>query len=296
MSGSASSSDATFFMVLGLRDDLRSARLAELIKNIDGCIFVAPPVVRSTDRNPELIDEVCSEVLLGRRMTNGEVGCAKGHKQILSQSHVEFHLRPNARWVVVAEDDADLDEISYRRIIDQLCGFHPKTPAVVTFVPERVLSRRTDWILNDETPKFNALTRWRKKTVCYALNREACETIARFAKLPIDYVADWPLYFAHLKFYASSHTWVVEAKTKSRIWDEPFLDPQEVRFVREFSASYLVNILRYLRGRKQLSSLSQRYELSMRVILAHLLVYPTIEKILAGLRVFVRRMRLHEQS
>ena len=292
----ADSCDATFFMVLGRRDDLRSAQLVALTRIVDDCIFVAPPVVRSTDRSSQLIDEVCSQVLLGRRMTNGEVGCAKGHKQILLRSHDEFRLRPNARWVIVAEDDANLDEISYRRIIDELCNFWPNTPAVVTFVPEREMSRRTEWIPNEETPKFKVLNRWRKKTVCYALNREACETIVRFAKLPIDYVADWPLYFAHLTFYASSHTWVIEAKTGSRIWDDPALDPQEVRSVREFSASSFANTVRCIRGRQQLSSLSQQYELPMREILAHLLVYPTIENLLARPKALVRRMRSHEQS
>jgi GR25 family glycosyltransferase involved in LPS biosynthesis len=271
--------NSTFLIVLGFSQKLRSIELTSLTAELEDCIFVEPPVVRTSERTPDLIDEVRSEVLLGRRMTNGEIGCAKGHKQVIVAAHNGFMARPNACWVLVAEDDADLTFDLYQQAGTDLASLDNRVPNFVNFYTDSLSVTRVSKLNITATSKFKARRKWQNGTVCYAMNREAIRELLPFAYMPVDNVADWPVYYARLKLLVSTNILVTEVPGQSTIG-------------MRSSLGVLPRLFMHLRQLRHLRTLSQLYGLPSRTVVQHLIYTPLLRDVQGRISSLAKLLRV----
>jgi GR25 family glycosyltransferase involved in LPS biosynthesis len=253
-------------MVLGTQGTLRSRELEKYAAGFGNCVFIDPVHVNKSDRDQNLVNEKLTKLLIGRTLSDPELGCALAHRNARRTAETILRNAVEIEWVIFAEDDALLDLHGFRNILADLESISKSVPSLVSFYSaERCKSEQH----NGKTEKRTTNTRlsesrhWRAGAVCYALNRKAIDDLCLFNDLPIDHVADWPVYFSRIRLYISNQTYICEVGGDSQIG---------VRVNQRISARFAMHALQILHLRK----LSKLYVLPVRKIFRHLLFTPIL--------------------
>jgi GR25 family glycosyltransferase involved in LPS biosynthesis len=251
-------------MVLGTQGTLRSRELERYAAEFRNCVFIDPVHVNKSDRDQNLVNEKLTKLLIGRTLSDPELGCALAHRNARRTAEALLRNAVEIEWVIFAEDDASLDLQGFRNILADLESISKSVPSLVSFYSaERCKSEQH----NGKTEKITTNTRlsesrhWRAGAVCYALNRRAINDLYLFNDLPIDHVADWPVYFSRIRLYISNHTCICEVGGNSRIG---------VRVNQGIGARFVMHALQIFHLRK----LSKLYVLPARKIFWHLVLTP----------------------
>jgi len=230
-------------------------------------VLIEPVYIETHRRFVDVVDEEASELLLGRRLSNSELGCAIAHKNALNASLSLMSTRHEVEWVLISEDDSDLDERTLESIARELLGCSLFSPSLVTYYSAR------GWlglqILRHIKPGSSPSRArgWSAGAVCYAINRRAVEELAPYLSLPVSYVADWPLYFSHVRRYESKNVKVNEVSGRSTIGDRT-------------THSVFKRIHTYARQLRNVRKISETYRVPKSIIISRLIVQPIIRDLL----------------
>ena len=256
------SASNTLLVVLGKPGRLRSVSLEIFVTQVKNRIFVDPVKIKQADRNAALVNERLSEVLLGKRLSDSELGCAIAHKNARAAAIVALKSQINMKWALFVEDDADLNAEIFNRIHDELENVDSKVPTLVNYD-----SRNQNRTMPPKTRNLGKpllLSRfWYAGAVCYAVNREGLQHLRNFTDSPIDFVADWPVYYSRLKLFVSNRTWVYEVKGQSSIG---------IRHNLKIGKRLMMHIRQVAYLRK----LSKLYGVTIRTVVRHLIITPLI--------------------
>ena len=122
-----------------------------------------------------LVDQDASMIIHGRKLSNGEIGCARSHQ-------LAYLVPTNSDWTIFLEDDVRIDgDLS---VIEEQLNRLSLKPTVV--------------FLNYGPEDFVRYPFWKKKhcTHAYALNKSALDVI-RNTHTEIICVADWPIQWVY---------------------------------------------------------------------------------------------------
>lgn len=175
--------------VIGMPDAFRGAPLeAELgrtgIRSVrcDG-VRVA---TESMDRLEEF-DPASAMLLLRRRMSASELGCALAHQRVYARM-----IADRLGSAIVFEDDARLlRPLDLRGLADLLAVEHPRIIALHAPPGFAVVDTSRSHAGGAHELAFTAIVP-PTTTTAYALNRSAAEVLSRQGR-PISHVADWPI-------------------------------------------------------------------------------------------------------
>lgn len=254
------SASNTLLVVLGKPGRLRSVSLEIFVTQVKNRIFVDPVKIKQADRNAALVNERLSEVLLGKRLSDSELGCAIAHKNARAAAIVALKSQNNMKWALFVEDDADLNAEIFNRIHDELENVDSKVPTLVNY-DSRNQNRAMPLQNRNHGKPLRASRVWFAGAVCYAVNQEGLQYLRRFTDLPVDYVADWPIYYSQLKLIVSNQTLVSEVEGLSSIGERPN------HRIRKRLTMHIRQLL-YLR------KLSNLYAIPVRAIVHHLIITP----------------------
>ena len=256
------SSSNILLIVLGSQGRLRSSSLEIFASEVKNCLFVEPVKIEHTSRNARLVDERLSEVLLGKRLSDSELGCAIAHRNASAAAIMALKNRNDLNWALFVEDDADLDAEIFDEIQNELENVDTKVPTLVNYD-----SRNQNRTMPPKTRNLGKpflLSRfWYAGAVCYAVNREGLQHLRNFTDSPIDFVADWPVYYSRLKLFVSNRTWVYEVKGQSSIG---------IRHNLKIGKRLMMHIRQVAYLRK----LSKLYGVTIRTVVRHLIITPLI--------------------
>jgi GR25 family glycosyltransferase involved in LPS biosynthesis len=171
------------------------------------------------DRNEILVNDKLTSILIGRRLSDSELGCAVAHRNAMIAASLSIENRIDIAWVLFAEDDANLDLEKFFYVQKDLKNLNLDVPSLVTFYSANSSFPIRRGIKRSSKSSLKRSRQWSSGTVCYAVNRRGIDEILKFSDLPIDYVADWPLYYTRLRFFISKRTKVSEVDTNSTIGD-----------------------------------------------------------------------------
>jgi hypothetical protein len=248
-------------VVLGSQNRLRSKPLEDLASNTMNCIFVGPVRVNQADRERGIVDDRLSVILLGKRLSDSELGCAIAHKHACIAAMTALKNQDKIKWALFVEDDADLDGQTLEKIKTELDIFDPKIPSLVTYYS----AGNCDGSLkaqNGTVKEPLVVSRhWSSGAVCYAVNLLGLNDIQPFAGLPVDYVADWPVYYSRLRRFVSSQTWVCEVDGPSSVGE---------RVNQQIAKRFVMHVRQLM----YLAKLSKLYDLPIRAVIHHLMISP----------------------
>ena len=213
------SPESCLLIVIGSKDRLRSSSLELLASRVEDCLFVDPVRLKPMDRNEILVNDKLSSILIGRRLSDSELGCAVAHRNAVIAAALAVENRSDIAWILFAEDDANLDLEMFSSVQKDLKNQNLDVPSLVTFYSANFpfwISGGSKWSSKSSLKRSR---QWSSGTVCYAVNRRGINEILKFSNLPIDYVADWPLYYSRLRFFVSRRTKVCEVDSTSTIGD-----------------------------------------------------------------------------
>jgi len=266
-------------VVLGSQNHLRSASLENLAASAANCIFVDPIRINGRDRTGKIVDERLSEILVGKRLSDSELGCAITHKNACSAATLVLKDQDKIDWALFVEDDADLDSHTLKDIQSELAAFDSKFPSLVTYYsPRNCASNKIMRNRNVKQP-LSVSRHWSSGAVCYAVNIAGLTELLPFSVLPVDYVADWPVYYSRLKRFISNRIWVCEVEGPSSIGE---------RFHQKIADRFIMHIRQLVNLRK----LAKLYELPAYVVVRHLMITPFIRD--ASARFSATQLRLRK--
>lgn len=159
-----------------LEADLRALGLA--VQRCDGVLVVE-------DRRAEYVDDEASAVLLRRKLTLSEIGCALAHRKVYSR----FLSEAAEAWCIVCEDDAEVrsfDQSAVNRLDDLFAGsVGPAIVPLYTVAGFAVTSGSVErsGAMQTVVPPTT--------TTAYAINRQAAAQLLVSERL--SHVADWPI-------------------------------------------------------------------------------------------------------
>lgn len=253
-------------VIIGTQDRLRSYSLSEFAACFTDCIYVNPVLLRTSDRTDQVVNDKLCKVSIGRFLANSEIGCAIAHKKATAiatnviSSSIEFG------WVLFVEDDADLNQKTFEMIkdeLDELDDLNVDTPSLITFYSSKNCGPDKESTKTESRKLYKSSTHWPSGTVCYAINRSGIFDIAHFSGLPVDHVADWPVYYTRLKLFFSIQARVCEVDAPSSIENR-----------RNLSISS--RIMMHLRQLFYLRKLSRLNEVSVCKVINHLILTPIL--------------------
>lgn len=251
-------------MVLGTQGKLRSDELEKFAAEFGNCVFIDPVHVNKFDRSQNLVNETLTKLLIGRTLSDPELGCALVHRNARRTAEAFLRKDIEIEWVIFAEDDALLDLQGFENILLDLESIKKSQPSMVSFYSAEKCQSK---LRNDKKEERTTNTRvsesrhLRAGAVCYALSRNAINDLYRFNDLPIDYVADWPVYFSRIRLHISNQTCICEVGSSTGIG---------VRESLRLGTRFLMYAFQTLHSRK----LSRLYDLPVRKILQHLIFTP----------------------
>jgi GR25 family glycosyltransferase involved in LPS biosynthesis len=248
-------------VIIGTQGELRSQSLNEFTKGFGDCIYVNPVLIGTSDRTGQVVDDKLCEVSIGRFMENSEIGCALAHKKATAIAANTVSNLNEVGWVLFAEDDADLNQRTFETIQNELNGLNVSIPALITFFSPKECGPGKERMKGESCKRVKSTAHWPSGTVCYAINRSGLSDIAKFSGLPVDHVADWPIYYTRLKLFFSLQTRVCEVDAPSSIQNRSNL-------------SALSRIIMHLRQLFYLRKLSRINEVSIWKVINHLMITP----------------------
>jgi len=179
---------------------------------------------KSVANRVPLVAEGQITALLGRTMTDGELGCAASH---LACQHAS--ARASAAWTVIMEDDAGL-EASFRCVPELLTHLVSDAPRVVTFLSNPWIPLRRRSV--KQLPLYSCAIpitvakyyRPPHRAIAYALNPAARQLAA--SQTAIMGLADWPPWAVQCEFWAV-YPWPVRDVEAASLIDPSGLDRKQ---------------------------------------------------------------------
>jgi len=266
------SSNNTLLVVLGKSGRLRSNPLEKFAAGVENCLFVEPVRIEHGGRSEALVDELLSEVLLGKRLSDPELGCAITHKNACASAIEVLNNQNEMKWALFVEDDADLDAEMFDKIQDELNTLDTEIATLVNYDSRNQNRTMPLQTRNPEKPLLFSRF-WFAGAVCYAVNRKGLQYLQNFKDLPIDFVADWPVYYSRLKLFVSNQTWVYEVLGPSSIG---------VRHNQNIRKRFTMHI----RQLGNLRKVSKLYDLPVRIVIRHLILTPLYRDVSGRLLAF----------
>lgn len=258
-------SNSTLLVVLGKPGCLRSEPLESFAAGVETCLFVEPVRIEPGDRSETLVDDLLSEVLLGKRLSDSELGCAITHKNACASAIEVLGSQNEMKWALFVEDDADLDAEVFNKIQNELNSLDTEVATLVNYDSRNQNRTFPSQRRNAEKPLLFSRF-WFAGAVCYAVNRKGLQYLQNFKELPIDFVADWPVYYSRLKLFVSNQTWVYEVLGPSSIG---------VRHNQKIWKRFTMHIQQLGNLRK----VSKLYDIPVRIVARHLILTPLFRDI-----------------
>jgi hypothetical protein len=260
-------------VIIGTQGKLRSKSLNELTECFSDCIYINPVFLDRTSRTEQVVNDKLCEVAVGRFLTNSEVGCVVAHKNATAVATDAVSNSNEVEWVLFVEDDADLDPSTFERIQSELEGLKTEIPSLVTYYSSKNCGSGIEETKSNSCKRMKSSIRWSSGTVCYAINRTGLFDIAAFSELPVDHVADWPIYYTRLKLYFSIQVRVCEVDEPSTI-------------VNRRNLSISSRIFMHLRQIIYLRRLSRLNEVPVYKVINHLMITPIMRDFSNRIRSF----------
>jgi GR25 family glycosyltransferase involved in LPS biosynthesis len=183
--------------------------------------FINPFFYPQDPRSSEYTTSELGHLQLGRPMLNAEIGCAIAHRVAMRRALERVKTDAKLQWALILEDDADVSEDSLKQIIECLDIQTLETPSVISFysnVEKLTDSTHRESIQNLGPTKLRRQRFYiRSGAVCYAVNKSALLNLDKFHHSSVDFVADWPPYFAGTTFYQATHPKIGEVNARSTI-------------------------------------------------------------------------------
>ncbi len=164
--------------IIGNKSILRNQRLLEFSEVVQANF--SPPVFVREIQDEGAVDQESNQLIVGRKLLDGEIGCALAHWQVWETREPD--------WVLVLEDDA-VFELEMLPDIEKALNSLPSSAPAVVHLFDRGASRNR--------PRLKRVWHQPAGTVCYAINRKARELATG---RPVG-TADWPLQLAKSRFY-----------------------------------------------------------------------------------------------
>lgn len=194
-------------VVIGQPGSLRNPQLSREIQKFKHT-FV-PPVFVTKDLADSRSSQKLNLKLLGRALVAGEVGCALAHVEARREGS-------SADWVLVLEDDANINSEQIKASWELVRGIELKKPSIVTLVD----------------PNAGKLRKLRLAAIPYAPST----TLAYFASSAVAALdlasqeivgtADWPLHLQGCKFLELSGLGITPVDSNSLIDEISVRPPQ----------------------------------------------------------------------
>ena len=260
-------------VIIGSQGRLRSTLLENLAAELNNVLFVEPVQIDAADRLECLVNERLSEVICGKRLSDSELGCAIAHRKAREAAENALVGHKSIEWSLFVEDDADLDLRTFNQIFSELDQLKVKGPVIANYD-----YRNQSQVFRSKARKQLSVLRASRHLLpgaaCYSINRDGIRDLNQFSHLPIDCVADWPLYFTRLKLFVSNQTWVNETTGPSTIGE---------RSNQNVSNRFAMHV-RQIANIRELSRLNL---VSIREVVQHLVIAPLIRDILG--RIWMHR-------
>jgi hypothetical protein len=189
---------------------LRSKSLARLL-DVPGVTRV-PPVRLGQEDVGSLADQQLAELLYGRPLSLGEVGCVLAHRNAYCLADSSPH-----EWALVFEDDAEVPRQAVPMIAASPLSDVLDQPSIISLFSFSFVPR---------TPAFAARSPFRRQwvppstTTAYLINRKAW-SVALAAPPTVVSSADWPPWSMTVRFYSMSRDTGISTQAPSTIHDRP---------------------------------------------------------------------------
>jgi len=157
------------------------------------------------------IDYTLLSINLGRSLSQAETSCSLAHKKALSTAHSLALTDPLLDWVLVVEDDADIDLAKFQTVSDELGDFNVDGAALVSYYVPQDLNKFGNRTHSATTFLFKRTRLWIPGAVAYAINRAAILALAPYIRLPVDSTPDWPVYFQRVQRFLAVRTQINES-------------------------------------------------------------------------------------
>lgn len=168
-------------VVIGEAGGLRNPELESQLSNFE--FSYSSPVFLSADSDlDEFTDQSANRVLFGRDLLNGEVGCALAHEKARRGS--------NSDWLMVLEDDVNLEPSIIGEVISLVKGLSTDIPTIISLFDEAQLAGKEGI--------FRRLPYPPSCNTAYVANFAANQIKAdKFVG-----TADWPLHMQDLAYFS----------------------------------------------------------------------------------------------
>ena len=171
--------------VLGSKGDLRNPRLEFLEQQTT----YVEPVFLGEDFSPRVPQALREIALNGRKLTNGERGCALGHARVRDEI-----IRSDVAWALVLEDDVELTRGWVQKLENSLRQLGEEHFSVLLLNTNSLLDFGPDAVELSVRPSGANAFLISRQTI---LSR-------RYESLEDCEIADWPISFVRHKFLALS--------------------------------------------------------------------------------------------
>ena len=178
--------------VIGDRDRLRSSTLGEALAHSPWPLRCVAPVFVDLEAQSQFVDNQTAELIFGRTLTAGEVGCAIAHRSVYAEAAAE-----NVDFAVVFEDDAYLPPDIWQRLervlpCDLLSGASVLSLHAGDHGRGRQVKCGSEKVVRLRIPPTHA--------VAYVISRQAIRC-ALSAPMAVVSPADWPPWSVSVDFF-----------------------------------------------------------------------------------------------
>lgn len=237
--------------------------LTRLATSVERCIYIEPADAVEFADNRHLVDDWRSRLLLGRQLSFGELCGALRHKRAIERAYDHLLSDTHLKWVVFAEDDADLNHASFMSISAELTASAITKPSLVNYYSAEACSGSATSLVGGSRSASSLVRErhWLAGAVCYAINRSGVSDLVPYSKMIVDYVPDWPVYYSRLDLYRSRRTYICESASHSLIGPRSNL-------------KLALRVIQYARLLRHLGSIAVLYRVSRYTVFRHLIATP----------------------
>lgn len=217
MEGYSVSKQTFDLAVIGTPGEYRNHHLEKALGDWD--YLQIHPKFLSRQESLELADVFeASSLLLGRKLLEGELGCLLAHNEARSKSRMD--------WILVLEDDADIEKLDLKVLEEISARLDPRMPTVISLCSG---STRLG-----SSPKLKRIWHLPPLNLAYMASYSV-ESLDSDREGMIG-VADWPLGFVGARFFT------VDGFSVSAVDSRSTIDPENLR--QSSASNYYVPALR----------------------------------------------------
>jgi GR25 family glycosyltransferase involved in LPS biosynthesis len=183
-------------VILTVPESTRAIPLVRTLQSIPNLVLQQFPAIMyqqgSTGYSPDFDSHLA---FYGRRLLDGEIGCAISHQRIWVENFAAGSP------IVVLEDDARIpDPQAFMRLVDEFAKNYREENAVLSLLPWMSRPERTCSYHSDENREILSLVGRTPLTVGYVITAKAMKELA-LVNRNFSFLPDWPL--SSTKFFTS---------------------------------------------------------------------------------------------